>query len=188
MVEINKSSLNRLFETEGPNLLTLAGIEYEFVWPEPDVPALGGKRYIVINLSPNKYTILNARQFIIDQERGFFNAYAVWTGGTITGVVPAISTRADSLVPAGATINTISAPTTIDQNTLLLSEPIFGTPGQGNVIASGGVSSSDSWRILPPGLPFLIEAHNQSAEAAYMRVRLQWWEVSPGFILNSESI
>jgi len=184
---ISKQNLHAQVPTSLGQYLTLKGLEYEFTWQLASVAA-GAKTYLRAQTSADKYTILNFRELKMNQELGFYRGFTVFTGGAPIDEIPIFNLRADTGVQSGATIETFSAPTTIDQTSKTIDYPLFGTPGQGNNPASGDVASDDAARIIPPGTTFILEFENLSADPCRFYANLKWYEVSPGFIPVSESV
>lgn len=187
MSKANFQNFNIDVPTTLGGYLSLSGAEFTAEWIELAIAA-GTKKYLRVILDPDKYTLFNFRALQMDQERGFYRAFTVFTGGAKTGDVNIQKVRPDSPINTGGTIEIISTPATIDLASRIVEIPLFGASGQGNHPITGDLETDDSIRVLPPGGVFLIEFENASAAAAYFRLEFKWWEVSQNFLPEAKSI
>lgn len=187
MARAQLQNFNVNVPTTMASYLSLSGVEFTLEWIETAVTA-GDKAYLRIVLSPDKFTIFNFRGLRMNQELGYYRVFSVFTGGAKTGDVNIQKVRPDSPVNFEGTAEVIGTPTTIDAASRIVEIPMFGAAGQGNHPVMGEFETEDSMRIFPPGVEFLIEFENASVAASYFRLEFKWWEVTPDFVPDAESI
>lgn len=186
MTRIDQQNMHHNIPTDSGDILTYAGIEFEATWKVP-VVAPAAKVYVRVTTAAEKYTILNERHIVMDQERGFYRAYSSFVGGAhISDIIPT-KIRLDLAVAPSGVFEDWSAPTSIDAASLIHEEPLFGVEGQGNRAGQGGRSEERALRILPPGAVALLEFENNSVAAAYLTGHFRFWEVTPEFMPDSIS-
>jgi hypothetical protein len=188
MSKIDKMNLNsNNIPTPMALALAMAGSEFTAELIDTVVTA-GTSIYAVVTNPPTKYVIFNFRELQMDQERGFYRAFTVFTGGAKIGDVNIQKVRPDSPIPADATMELWSTPDSIDQASRIVEIPLFGAAGQGNSPTQGDLADDQSVRILPPGAKFLVEFENASVADAYFRLEFKWFEVSPGFVIDATGV
>lgn len=159
---------------------TLVGAEFEINWEELAVPALGGVAYLRLVSPADKYMVLNYRQLVMDQERGFYEAFGTFTfdQGAVGDDVVIQKLRVGSALGSGSVAEKLTAITSLYVTSRNTKQPLFGTAGQGNNIASGDLNSESSIKIIPPNSEFLLRFTNESELASYFSLNLKWYEIS----------
>lgn len=156
--------------------LTSAGVEFDFEWIEPAIPA-GQSAYLRITNTGDKYVIVNFRELQTDQERVFFRIYTSVTASTDNGDPLTVNNRrGDATTQSVTTVQPVTGPT-FDATSRILNKPIFGTPNTGNQPRTGDLRGASGVRVLPPGFDVLLEAENQSDNAVYFYAQFKQFEV-----------
>lgn len=161
--------------------LTSLGAEYEFEWYEPSVSA-AAKVYLKITTPPDKFTLVNYREVRMDQTRGFYRQYRVFTGGTVTRTITPVKMRGDGTVNSGTIIQVVTTPT-VDVANAFSAIPLWGAEGVGNRPQGGGLSLQGALRIIPPNTQILLEFENNSTSPCAWYAYFKQFEVKPATML-----
>lgn len=163
-------------------LMTMLGVEFEFEWQVPDVPA-GESVFLLVQTPAEKYTVVNFREVRHDQTFGFYRQYRQFddSGATLGDPIAIEPMRGDTDVPSAAIARPITG-VVVDVNDAFSRIPLWGAAGVGNRQGAGGLAADTGVRVIPPGAVVLLEFENQSPDPAYWYAYFKQWEAVQGAI------
>lgn len=143
---------------------------------------VGAKTYVEVTTPAGFYIAIIDREILTDKERLFYKVYTDYSAVTPATQLSIGNLRSNSAFPSGATAFECSAPTTINQDSLISNVPVFGSTTSGNR-ASGGISGDSLFRLIAPNTKLLFEWENQSSQAIYCKTMLAWLELPESVII-----
>lgn len=146
------------------------------------IPA-NSKTYVQVQAPSDRYMAIIDREFITDKDRAFYRAFTSYSAVTETTEIPIQNLRTNSPLSSTTTVFQCTAPTTIDQTSIISNVPIFGTVGSGNR-SSGGISASGLFRLIEPGLSILFEWENATNSTMYFETQIAWFELPESAIIT----
>lgn len=159
------------------------GTAFYSYWETPSIPA-DGKVYAKFICPPDRFVGVLFREVTTDKERLFYRVYTGFSNATAGADIRRGNLRATSINSSTSQLNVVTTVPVLTGATTVTILPLFGSVGSGNR-ASGSLVSNNVFRLLPPNSEFLIELENQSAEAAYVLVELNWLEL-PNIVIPAE--
>lgn len=159
------------------------GTAFYTYWESPSIPA-GGKVYAKFVCPPDRFVGILFREITTDKERVFYRVYTGFSNATAGAAIRIGNLRAGSINSSTSQLNVVTSTPNLASATTVTILPLFGAVGAGNR-ASGSLANNNVFRLLPPGSEFLVELDNQSTDAAYALVELNWLEL-PIIVIPSE--
>lgn len=160
------------------------GTGYYTYWENTAVPALTGKSYAKFVTPADRFVGLLFREVTTDRERVFYRVYTGFTNATTGAPIRIGNLRAGSANVSTSQFNVVTSTPNLAGTTVVTTLPIFGAVNAGNR-ASGSLVSNNVFRLIPPNTEFLLEIDNQSAEATYVLVELNFLEL-PTIVVPDE--
>lgn len=143
---------------------------------------VGAKTYVEVTTPVGFYIALIDREVLTDKERLFYKVYTDYSAVTTGTQLNIGNLRSNSAFPSGTTAFECSAPTTINQDSLISNVPVFGSTTSGNR-SSGGISGDSLFRLIAPNTKLLFEWENQSNQSIYCKTMLAWLELPESVII-----
>ena len=160
------------------------GTGYYTYWENTAVPALTGKAYAKFVTPADRFVGILFREVTTDHERVFYRVYTGFNNATAGDTIRIGNLRAGSANVSTSQFNVVTSTPNLAGATVVTTLPIFGAVNAGNR-ASGGLVSNNVFRLIPPNTEFLLEIDNQSAEATYVLVELNFLEL-PSIVVPDE--
>lgn len=162
------------------------GTVYYTYWENLAIPALTGKVYAKFVTPADRFVGILFREITTDHERVFYRVYTGFSNATAGAAIRIGNMRAGATNVSTSQFNVVTTTPDLTGATTVTIVPVFGAVGAGNR-ASGGLTTNNVFRLIPPSTEFLIEIENNSSEACYALAELNFLEL-PTIVVPPELV